>query len=170
MSRKLRTTVLAILLLAGVSSARGDGGTLRRSRRVADWQVSVFTSPAPLRAGPVDVSVLVQQATTGRVLLDVPVTVRVWPADDPDRVREVRASSEAATNKLFQAALLELPAAGRYRVAVTVGGAAPVDFEVEADAPPPAWLDLAAWLGWPFAAVLLFAVHQTLARRQADRT
>jgi hypothetical protein len=143
--------------------ARGDGGTLRLSRRSGDWQVSVFTSPSPLRAGPVDVSVLVQQAATGRTLLDVPVLVRVWLVGGPERVQEMRATSAAATNKLFQAAILELPDAGRYHVAVSVGESdVPMEFEMEADQPPPTWLDLAVWIGWPFALVLLFATHRIL--------
>jgi hypothetical protein len=163
--RIVQLTVIAILLAA--PQARGDGGTLRLSRRVGELQVSVFTSPTPLRAGPVDVSVLVQQAATGRTLLDVPVSVRVWPVGEPDRVQQAQANSASATNKLFQAALLELPAAGRYRVAVVVGESeSPLEFEIEAGEPLPAWLDLALWIGWPFAVVLLYLVHQMLARYQ----
>jgi hypothetical protein len=168
MNRSLRIAVLAVLIMA--PAVRGDGGTLRLSRRAGDWQVSVFTSPSPLRAGPVDVSVLVQQSATGRTLLDVPVLVRVWPVGQPERAQEMRATSEAATNKLFQAAALELPDAGRYHVTVSVGESdALLEFEMEAEPPPPAWLDLAAWIGWPFALVLLFVVHQMLMRRQSTR-
>jgi len=42
---------------------RADGGTLRLWERAGNYKVAVFTDPTPLRAGPVDVSVFVQDAS-----------------------------------------------------------------------------------------------------------
>ena len=54
-------------LLVGAcgEAAWGDGGTVRLSRCEGDYRISVFTAPTPFRAGPVDISVLVQDAATG---------------------------------------------------------------------------------------------------------
>jgi hypothetical protein len=30
----------------------------------------------------------------------------------------------------------------------------------------PAWIDLGMWIGWPFAVMVLFAIHQVLIRRR----
>ena len=54
---------LLILWLAGalcMPDARADGGTIRLSESRDDLQITVFTSPTPVREGEVDVSVLVQ--------------------------------------------------------------------------------------------------------------
>ncbi|HEV3259998.1 MAG TPA: hypothetical protein VG013_24230, partial [Gemmataceae bacterium] len=46
------------------SMAMADGGAIRLSEQKGDYQITVFTAPTPLRAGPVDVSVLIQNAAT----------------------------------------------------------------------------------------------------------
>ena len=79
--RRLCLTILATFLLA--APARGDGGTVRISERAGPYRVTVFTSPSPLRAGPVDVSVLVQDGETGELATDVRVTVRAAPTTQP---------------------------------------------------------------------------------------
>ena len=59
----------------GCVPALADGGTLRFFGRRGDRLVTVFTVPAPLRAGPIDLSVLVQDAQTGRPITDLPIEV-----------------------------------------------------------------------------------------------
>ena len=53
------------LILHPASFLWADGGTVRLSEEQGRYRITVFTAPAPLRAGPVDVSVLVQEAATG---------------------------------------------------------------------------------------------------------
>jgi hypothetical protein len=168
MSRARPFAAVALILL-GSSPARADGGTLCLVERAGPYQVAVFTAPTPLRAGPVDVSVLVQDAATGAHVPAARVTIRLTPAGRRGPVLEYPATEEAATNKLFRAAVFELPSAGRWEVEVRVegpGGAARVRCEVEAGEPLPRWLTLWPWVGWPALAIGLFAVHQALARRR----
>src|SRR5262245_4003621 len=101
----MRGLLATILVFLSATSVLADGGTLRVSRVAGPWRVSVFTSPTPLRAGTIDLSVLVQDAKTGQVRLGVPV--RVWARQD-DRDVEAVATHGQATNKLLQAAHLEL--------------------------------------------------------------
>ena len=150
------------------SFARADGGALRLHERVGGYQIAVFTSPTPFRAGPVDVSVLVQDATTGEFVPEARVTVRLT-ARGTGAVLEYPATTEAATNKLFRAAEFQLAEPGWWDVSVAVEGRhgpALVRFEFQADEPPPCWLELWPWFGWPALAVALFGVHRALVRRK----
>lgn len=167
----MRWSGISLLLLASLPAiVRADGGTVRLSERRHGHQITVFTSPQPWRAGPVDVSVLVQDAASGDPLTDLEITVDLISLDPAGPSLRARASSSTATNKLFHAAEFDLPHPGRWRVEVLVAGPALTEscvFDLEAGAPPPPWLRLAPWIGWPFLAIALFIVHQYLVRRRA---
>jgi hypothetical protein len=168
----VKTAFSILLTLLLPSLLRADGGTLRLSERRGPYRVSVFTSPTPLRAGTVDVSVLVQDADSGDPVPDVRVRVRATPRGRPAETIEAAATSEAATNKLFRAAVFELPEPGVWQLEVVVEGPhgpASVRLEVEVDEPPPRWLSLWPWFTWPLLVVVLFGVHRLLARRRAKQ-
>ena len=110
-----------------------------------------------------------QDAATGEPVVGVNVAVRAAPSDKPDQAVSYAATAAAATNKLFRSADFELPASGRWQFLVTLQGERGqgiVRFEAEAADPPPTWLAMAPWVGWPALAVLLFAVHQMLVRKK----
>jgi hypothetical protein len=135
---------------------------------VGGYQIAVFTSPTPFRAGPVDVSVLVQDAETGECVPEARVALRLT-ARGSSQVLEQPASAEAATNKLFHAAVFELPGPGWWDVEVEVvgpHGPALLRFGVEADDRLPRWVDLWPWFAWPALAVVFFGLHQVLVRRR----
>jgi len=154
-----------LLLLPAVLHA--DGGTIRFAGQVGVYRVTVFTAPTPVRAGPVDVSVLVQDPETGAPLPKVRVVVRLTPAGQGRQRHEQAAPSAAATNKLFQATAVELTTAGRWHLEVMLVGAhgtatAPLDLEV-AD-PLPRWLEMLPWIAWPIVPIVLYGLHQVLSR------
>ena len=120
--------------------AFGDGGTMRISEKKGGFQITVFTSPAPFRAGPVDISVLVQDALTGDLVPETRVTVRM--AKPGQLALEYPATRAAATNKLLHAAQFELPDPGRWQLEVQVEAAHRLTVlggELEAAAPLPPW-------------------------------
>jgi hypothetical protein len=161
-----------ILHPSSFSSVRADGGTVRFSARQGDYRITVFTEPTPFRAGLVDVSVLVQDAKTGQPVPQVQIAVRAAPRGRSSDSVVQPATSEAATNKLFRAAVFEIPESGWWEVEVAVEGEhgpARVGFEVEATEAAPRWLALWPWLGWPAVAIVLFGVHQVLVRRAAGK-
>lgn len=170
----MRSTIYLLLasplILHPSSLLRADGGTVRMSEKRGDLLITVFTAPAPFRAGPVDVSVLVQDASTREPVLHTRVTVRM---SKPGRLAlEYPATGEAATNKLLHAAQFELPEPGRWQLQVQVEGVqgpAVLDGELEAAAPLPPWRELWPWIGWPALAIALFGIHQVLARRSSTR-
>lgn len=149
-------------------SAQGDGGVVQLSGRHGPYQVTVFTSPIPFRAGPVDVSVFVQHPVTGVPVPDVSAIVELESLDQPGLVVRQPATVEAATNKLFRAAIFDLPAAGRWQVTVTLAGnngRAQARFVTEAAEGLPTWTGLSFWISLPAVVVCLFVVHQVLVRR-----
>jgi hypothetical protein len=142
---------------------------LRQSQRQGGYRITVFTEPTPFRAGPVDVSVLVQDARTGQPVPQVRVTVRAVPRGQAGKAIVQPATVEAATNKLFRAARFNLPEPGWWEIEVSVEGErgpASASFEVEAAEALPRWLALWPWLAWPVLAILLFGIHQVLVWRQ----
>ena len=140
-----------------------DGGLLWLSEKSSGYQISVFTSPTPLRAGAVDISVLVQDAGAGRPLTDAEVTVRLAQPGKPALVYP--ATSATATNKLFYSAQFSLPEPGRWTLEVRVqgsGGPAIVRGELEAAEPLPKWHALWPWFAWPALVIALFSIHVAL--------
>jgi hypothetical protein len=168
-TRSLSRWLLLSAFAIQPSAALADGGTVRLSQRQGGYRITVFTEPTPFRAGPVDVSALVQDARTGRPVPDARVTVRAALQDRPGEAIVHPATVEAATNKLFRAALFEVPEPGWWEIEVAVEGErglARVSFEVEAAEAVPRWWALWPWLGWPALAVLLFGIHQVLVGRK----
>ncbi len=159
-----------LLLVAWCTLAAADGGTIRLSSRQSGYQITVFTAPTPFRAGPVDVSVLVQDSLTGEPLTGARVTVRM---SKPGQLTlEYPATSAAATNKLFLAAQFELPEPGRWDMQVEVDGSqglVVVSGEVEAAEPLPRWREIWPWFGWPALVIALFMIHQILKRARCRK-
>jgi hypothetical protein len=161
--------LVAAFLLQPLGVLHADGGAVRLSRHIGNYRITVFTSPNPLRAGPVDVSVFVQDAGTGRPVLDARIVVRASPRENPDIIIQQSATTDTAANKLFQAAIFDLPEPGWWDVNIFVEGLdAPIEvqFEMEAsEALPRAW-EMAPWAAWPAVVVVLFCVHKWLVERK----
>jgi len=159
-----------LVWFAGV--ARADGGTIRLSERKGGYQITVFTSPTPFRAGPVDVSVFVQDAATGQAIPEPKIVVQAAPRGRPTAAMSFPATAEAATNKLFRAALFDLPEPGWWEMEVMIEGSrelVKVRFDLEAAAPAPPWLALWPWVAWPALVIALYGVHQVLVWRKSVR-
>lgn len=164
-----RAIYLVALLLGACGTAWGDGGTVQVSVAEEGYRVTIMTSPSPLRAGPVDVSVLVQDEGSGATVVDARCEIELR---QPERSIRAVASREAATNKLFQSAQLELPAAGGWTLEarVIVGNKRIVaSTEITAAGPLPAVNELWVWIGWPAVAVGLFVMHRALVEQRVGK-
>lgn len=186
--RAVATTAMAFIAITlTCSRVLADGGTLRLNETAGPYRLSVFTSPSPPRAGRVDVSVLVQDASTGAIVPDAKLSVRIAPIERPEVVRSYVATHEAATNKLLLAAECELPMAGIWRFEVSLEGLAieehtatrhvasprvandSATFTLEVGEPLSDWWDMAPWIGWPALAIGLFGIHNHLAMRTGPK-
>jgi hypothetical protein len=175
----VQALILASLLPV---SAFADGGAVLSQQTSGPWRVTLFGSPSPLRAGPTDLSVMIQDAKTGEPVMDKTVAIKVRATVNPTSEAwippccSMKGSGEAvpathanAQNKLLYAANLVLPSSGAHDVIVNIGGADGEFLESKIDVqPPPAPLS-AYWtyLALPPMFVGIFALNQRLRRRSS---
>jgi hypothetical protein len=154
--------------LANLPAAQADAGAVRASERHGKRQITVFTDPTPLRAGPVDVSILVQDVATGEAILGGAIEIEVSPRGESATGVRYRATSAAASNKLFQAASFQLAHAGWWQFRVDVErppDIAHIGFEAEVEKPLPAWQALWPWFCWPLLVIGIFIALRVPRRR-----
>ena len=112
------------------------------------------------------------QSSNGEVLTDAVVDILLESATRPGERRRARATHAAASNKLAQAAIVDLPAAGEWTLTVSVrinGEAADVTCLLPV-APAASRMSLVwPWLLAPPVFIALFAVHQTLKQHDLGR-
>ena len=75
--------VVALSLLTAMSG-HADGGAILARRAINGLEVTIFASPVPPRAGPVDVSVLVQRDESAILDAEVKVAWRTLSSSPPD--------------------------------------------------------------------------------------
>jgi hypothetical protein len=158
-----------LLLGPGCGIVSADGGRVVLVERQGNYHISVFASPDPLRDGPIDISVLLQDATTDAPIADAQVDVILIPRDERSPTIRATATSAAATNKLLRDAVIDLPAAGTWDVEIAVAAnhsPAKVQFAIEAGPPLPRWLTVWPWFTWPAIVVLVFGLHRHLIWRR----
>jgi len=161
-----RGLLLVAALLAFSSGAQADGGLVALHQEIGPFVVTVFTAPGPLRAGPVDISLLVQDRASGQPVLDGEVFVRLKSPGGITLVEQ--ATREVAQNKLLYSALMNLPEAGQWELEVTIKqGKETASILGEVSAAAPTLFLLSYWrsLSLPPIVIALFALNQLLRRR-----
>jgi hypothetical protein len=169
LSHRLRAAEVAALILLLPPLARPDGGVVRLRETRGGIVVTVFTPPDPLRAGVTDVSVLVQDLA-GAALLDAEVTLRFDPPAGRGSSFTVRALRSQATNKLLQAAPVDLGQVGEWRLGVSVRRAGQAsDLSCPLPIAPATHRVTTLWdlFALPPLVVVLFALNHTLRPRRA---
>lgn len=157
---------LALFLLVGpfIARTRGDAGLVRLSEQVGPYRLTVLTSPTPLRAGPVEISVFVESATD-RSPVTADVTVNIAPRDRPDDGKDHRLES----SPLGATVNVDLSSGGWWQVHVTVSGPlgdAEKTLLLEVGDALPRWREMIFWIALPLAPIGLYIVHQWLVRRR----
>ena len=157
--------LLIVLALFAISSAaRADGGHIALHATSGPYTVTLFTMPEPLVAGPVDLSLLVQDASTGAVLGDASAEGTLALTGGAAAQTTITLGHQAATNALLLAGTASLARPGSYALTlrVTRPGSAPEVFStvlpVGANHRRRTTLVLA--LVVPLAIILLFLVNQ----------
>jgi hypothetical protein len=154
----------AVILFAQDYQVLADGGIVQLQRLAGPLVITVFTAPAP--AGPVDISIMIQDRNNMHPVLDAEVIV-ILQRDGGETI-EAAAKREQSKNKLLYTALMLVPKAGRWEIEVTVlrkseetriGGTMTV-------APPHHFLLTHWWvLALPPVTIGLFVINQWLKRR-----
>src|SRR5262245_50135503 len=134
--------VTVSLTMSAPRLAKGDGGIIRLRDAQGPFSVTVFSSPESVSGGLADVSALIQERETSKVVLDADVSFALSPPDDsvlnqsdefcgvpasgmrPPQGRNlptgVRATREQASNKLLYSAPVELNAPGNWTLHMVV--------------------------------------------------
>ena len=153
----------AVFMLAmAATAAHGDGGTMLAHQNAGAFTISLFAAPQPLQVGTADFSVLVQDRSSGEVLLDPSIDLTV--AGDTT----VRLTRGQVNNRLLQSATVHFSSPGKRRLTLAVRRGSEVaqlttDCTVERDRSR-------ATLVWfyvllPVGIILLFVIHQGLKLR-----
>ena len=146
---------LALLLLI-CTAAYADGGRVVLREESGAFVVTVF-------AGPGDASVMVQDRTSLRPVLDADVTLRIGDS-------ELRATHEQAQNKLLYAAMIGSEESGKQPLTVDVErGSEHAQVNGALEIAPRAPMMAANWefLALPGLLIALFAIRERLVRRRA---
>ena len=172
--RKLAFFTTVALLVMASALVHADGGTTVGQIERDGMRVTVFASPVPIRAGPLDVTLLVQEIPSNRPVTDAIVACSVRklspPFPGPFRLpawcstiapgSRIPATSAHSRNKLLFGAYLPLTEPGRWELSIHVTRG-PANFTsafpLDVAAPQPL---LSIW--WPLialvpAAILLYA-------------
>jgi hypothetical protein len=182
------------LTMSAPRLAKGDGGIIRLREAQGPFSVTVFSSPESVSGGLADVSALIQDRETGKVVLDADVSftlsppdgsaqsqsdefcgsskalMRLW--DEMNNPATVRATREQASNKLLYAAPLELNAPGDWKLYVLVSrgtDTARFDCRLPVTLRSSKLTGLWPYLWLPPLAVAAFAVNQWLRRQSLQK-
>src|SRR5215475_9097713 len=118
-TRKIYTSLWCMfLLLSLVRSIRADGGVVLCQRTGAPFNVTVFLAEVPLRPGPADLSVLLEQADGHSPILDAQVFIEL--EHEGGMIIRAAATRTQARNKLLYCSLIDVPLSGQWKMRVHV--------------------------------------------------
>lgn len=163
-----RRSAVALTLLLAATRALGDGGVVQVRQADGPFVLTVFTAPTPLRAGPGDISVLVQTRDGNAPVLDANIRLTLTPTTTDTAPIHTAVTRRHATNKLLYAAPVSLPSAGSWDLRVTAQrgqDVARVSCSIAVAAALPPLLAQWPYLAFPPVAVLIFTLHQWLRSR-----
>ena len=157
--------VVAVTLCAQSNFVLADGGVVQIQRSAGRYIITVFTAPVPLRAGPAEISILIQD--NQNPVLDAKVAV-ILRRDGVGTIK-AEAGREQAKNKLLYTALVRFPEAGCWEIEVLVAKNTEEHkiTGVMTVAPSRHFLLTHWWvLSLPPVTIVLFVINQWLKRRQ----
>lgn len=158
--------LLAIAGFTRLLPAHADGGAVQFEKAAGAFVITVFTTPSPLRAGPVDISLMIQRRDNQQPVLDCQAVVQLRK----EGVMNIRseATHEAAQNKLLYAAPVQVPEPGPWELEVAIQrGDDSINIAGEITVASSAPVLLVYWrsLALPPLVIALFALNQWLKRR-----
>ena len=185
-TKSIRPALVIMLLCASSALARADGGSVQLQSAAGPFQVTVFSEPGVIRAGLVDLSVLVQASPHGEPVLDADVTLGLSPLDntragqqpawtppacinDVDReLTRIRANPSQGPNRLLYSSLVRIPARGRWQLSVwvrtnSITGMARTVLDIERPAAP--WVNYWHLFAFPPAVVIGFWLRERILQR-----
>jgi hypothetical protein len=157
---------IAIASGAAIPRAHAHGAFAQFTKAAGPFVVTVFATDSPLRAGPVDISLLIQSRENQQPVLDCVALLQLRKNDATSISSE--ATHEAAQNKLLYAAQVKVPEPGVWELEAAIrheSDSVEVSGPITVARSNP--LLLAYWrsLALPPLLISLFALNQWLKRR-----
>ena len=149
-----------------VQIARTDGGVVIFQRTSAPFAITLFSTEMPLRPGPADLSVLVEQPDGHSPILDAQVFIEL--EHESGTIIRAEATRSQARNKLLYCSLINLPAAGHWKITLNIrrgDTGTQVLSDLVVAAPQPMLLSHWELIAVPPIIIILFILNQRLRRR-----
>jgi hypothetical protein len=168
-SRHLTGRSLSRLLLVALSLstpslvARADGGVVLWQQTTGPFTVTLFSTELPLRPGPADISVLLEKPGGHSPVIDARVFIEL--ENEGGVTVNAEATHNQARNKLLYCSLMNLPAAGRWRMKLNVsrgGERAEASGDLNVAEPRPVLFLYWGLISFPPVVMILFLINQRL--------
>ena len=153
-----------------VQIARADGGSVICQRTSAAFTITLFSSEMPLRSGPADLSVLLEQPVAQTPILDARVFIAL--EHESGAIIRTEATRDQARNKLLYCSLLTLPKSGRWKTSLHVvrgNEKADLVYDLFVAAPPSVLLCHWKLISLPPVIIVLFIINQSLRRNALSK-
>jgi hypothetical protein len=160
-------SLVLILLPTLVGIARADGGVVICQRTSEHFMITVFSTEMPLRPGPADLSVLLEEAGEHSPILDGEVIFEL--THETGMSIRAEATRSQARNKLLYCSLIDLPLAGHWKMRVYArrgNDRAEVLQDLSVAAPQSVLLSYWKLFALPVIIGLLFITNQWLRGRE----
>ena len=157
-----------LLIAVAWFEAQADGGAVQFEKTAGPFIITVFTTPTPLRAGPADISLMIQSRENRQPVLDCQALVEL----NKEGAMSIRseATHEAAQNKLLYAAQVNVPEPGTWEIEAAIKhGDDSIDVagEIIVASSKPVLLVYWRSLVLPPLFISLFTLNQWLKRRSS---
>jgi len=162
----MKALALMLNVMLAPIGAHADGGIVHLREVSGPFLVTFFAATDALRVGQIDTSVLVQDRTTGTVILDTTVNLELQPLGDTNPPFSIRATLGQAKNRLLQTVTIDVPTPGWWAVKIRVRRyreeEAVLATKLLIMPAAPRLASLWLFLILPPFAICLFILHQTL--------
>jgi len=151
-------------------TAFANGGTVQWRKQAGSLLITVFTTPAPLSAGPVVISLLVQNRNGLEPVLDANVSL-LLRADTSTAEIRAQPTREQAQSELLYAAPVTLAESGKWQLAVTIlRNGERTDATGTIDVAPTPAMVASYWgyIAFPPLMIVAFVGHELLLRRRPE--
>jgi hypothetical protein len=170
--KELYLLAACLLLAVGATPARADGGAMLLHQDAGTFTITLFAAPQPLHTGAADLSVMVQDRSSGEVLLDPVIDLTFAPQAAGGTQQTVRLAKGQASNRLLQASTVYFSTAGKWRLALAVRrGNDTAQLVTECTVEPDHSRATLVWFYvlLPVVIILLFIIHQVLKLRSEGK-
>jgi hypothetical protein len=161
-----------LMLTMGTTAARADGGAVLLHQDAGAFTITLFAAPQPLRTGDADLSVMVQDRTSGEILLDPLIDLTIAPESPSVSPRTLRLAKGQASNRLLQACTFHFPTAGTWHLALLIQrGHDQARLSTDCTVEPNHSRTTLVWfyILLPVGIILLFVIHQVLKHRSEGK-